>query len=554
MNFLETIFTNLAQPASKPILHEIVDGMLQATTTRELLELVEQARLALRAAGLQPGDRCGLLGPNSKGWVALDLAIMAEGAIVVPLYHRQAPAELAAMMKDCAPKLLCCASPSLQQSITEACATPPRTLLYSDIWPDPLPVIPPDAKIEAPRALDDSRPVTIIYTSGTSGQSKGVVLNIGNISYMLGRTTARLVELMDDVSKQGDDRIFHYLPFVFAGSWILLLTCLSRNNALMLSMDLNKLPEEMSAAQPHYFMNVPALLERIRNGITAQLRQSGGIGLYLFNKGEAAWKRRRDGQACMGDGFWLALAMRLVFANIKDKISPNMRGLICGSAPLTEETQHFFQMIGIPVLQVYGLTETTAICTMDDVHCIKPGFVGPAIPGIEMKLGSNDEILVRGPNVFPGYWNRPEATADMLKDGWLHTGDQGSVDETGNWKITGRIKDLIIPSSGHNISPEPLEQMLQSALPEAGQIMLVGNQRKFLSLLVTGNIAAETIQKALDQINPRLPHYKQIHRFYRCPEPFSQENGLLTANQKLRRAAIEACYKEQIDQLYEGNS
>lgn len=553
MNFLESIFKNLSQLASKPILHEIVDGKLQATTTSELLELIKQARLALRSAGLQPGDRCALLGANSKGWVALDLAIMAEGATVVPLYHRQAAKELAAMIRDCQPKLLCCATPALRQSLLDVCAAQPKTLLYSDIWLDPLPVTPPAPALDVPRPLDDSHPIAIIYTSGTSGESKGVILNVGNVSYMLGRTTARLVELMDDVNTQGDDRIFHYLPFAFCGSWILLMTCLFRNNAIMLSMDLNKLPEEMRLAQPHYFMNVPALLERVRNGILGQLQQRGGIGLFLFTKGEAAWKRRRDGESRRGDGAWLALANPLVFAKIREKISPNMVGLICGSAPLTEETQNFYQMIGIPVLQVYGLTETTAICTMDDVHVIRTGFVGPAISGIEMKVGENSEILVRGPNIFPGYWNQPEATAAVLKDGWFHTGDQGSVDETGNWKIIGRIKDLIIPSSGHNISPEPLEQMLQNALPEAPQIMLVGNHRKFLSLLLTGALSNETIQKALDQINPQLPHYKQIHRFFKCPEPFSQENGLLTANGKLRRAAIEARYKEQIDRLYAGS-
>ena len=149
-------------------------------------------------------------------------------------------------------------------------------------------------------------------------------------------------------------------------------------------------------------------------------------------------------------------------------------------------------MIGIPVLQVYGLTETTGICTMDDVHQVTVGRVGPAISGIEMKLGPNDEILVRGPNVFPGYWNRPEATAEVIRDGWFHTGDQGEVDGKGNWKIVGRLKNLIIPTSGHNISPEPLEQKLLSLLPEVEYAMVIGNGRKFLSSIISGNTDQRT--------------------------------------------------------------
>ena len=174
-----------------------------------------------------------------------------------------------------------------------------------------------------------------------------------------------------------------------------------------------------------------------------------------------------------------------MFPKIRKSIGPNVKALICGSAPLAEETQRFFMMLGIPVLQVYGLTETTAICTMDDPRHFEPGRVGPAIPGIEMKVSDEGEIVVRGPNVFAGYWRRPDETAKALAGGWFHTGDQGEVDATGNWRITGRLKNLIILNSGHNIAPEPIEQALQGQLPEAQQVVLVGNQRSFLTLLVT---------------------------------------------------------------------
>ena len=174
-------------------------------------------------------------------------------------------------------------------------------------------------------------------------------------------------------------------------------------------------------------------------------------------------------------------------------------------------------MLGIPVLQVYGLTETTAICTMDVPGHVAPGHVGPAIPGIEMTVGENAEILVRGPNVFPGYWQRPAETAKALAGGWFHTGDQGEVDASGNWRVTGRLKNLIVLNSGHNVAPEPLEQKLAAQLPEAQQVVLVGNQRSFLSALVTvtaanGSYGAK-VQSALDALNANLPHYKQIRAF-----------------------------------------
>lgn len=550
MNFLQTILAHLARTPEKVALAEVSNGQLAGTSCHQLLHNINLVRFALKQAGLKRGDRCALLAPNSSCWVAVDLAIMAEGGIVVPLYFRQAPGELVAMMKDCAPTLLVCSDEELQQSVLSIWPETPSSLLFSDLFSarsDRTELI----RLTNPASSSDDTPVTIIYTSGTSGDAKGVVLNAGNINFMVQRTTARLEELMAIVSKQGDDQVFHYLPFCFAGSWILLLTCLYRNNTLMISMDLNNLADELKIAQPHYMLNVPALLDRIRNGVLGQLQKKGGIALALFEHGQAGWLKNRNGGRQGVDGIWALLARLLVFRKIKQRLGLNLRALICGSAPLAEETQLFFMMIGIPVLQVYGLTETTAICTMDDVHEFKPGRVGPAIPGIEMKLGENDEILVRGPHIFSGYWNRPDATTEVMQDGWFRTGDQGQVDGRGNWKIVGRLKSLIIPSSGHNISPEPIEQMILSALPEIAQVIVVGNGRKFLSAIVTGNVAPERVSAALEIINLGLPHYKQVRKFHLSLEPFTAENGLLTVMRKMKRAAIEAHYQREIDVLYE---
>jgi long-chain acyl-CoA synthetase len=245
-----------------------------------------------------------------------------------------------------------------------------------------------------------------------------------------------------------------------------------------------------------------------------------------------------------------------VFPTIRKKmIGGNLRALICGSAPLSVETQLFYMMLGIPVLQVYGLTETTAICTMDDPEAqVVPGRTGPAISGIEMKVAANDEIVVRGPNIFPGYWNRPEETAKVLRGGWLHTGDQGEVDANGNWKIVGRIKNLIILASGHNIAPEPIEDKILQELPGANQVVIVGNGRGYLAALITGNVSAEKAQVALDLVNPGFPHYKQVRAFHVGEEAFTIDSGLLTANGKLKRDAIAERFHSEIDAMYERTS
>ncbi len=547
MNFLERIFENLAQASSRPVLQEARDGRLLPTTGAELLGAAGAARIFLRDAGLKKGDRCAVLAHNSARWVALDLALMAEGILGVPLYARQAAPELVAMMKDCSPALVCCGDESLGVAIAHQWPDAPPLRLFEGVFSRM--GIP--ARPENPIALEDDDPLKIIYTSGTSGEPKGVVLNVRNLNHMLGSTTQWLDVL---VGARGEPaRVFHYLPFCFAGSWIVLLSCLSRSIVLTLSTDLTRLAEEMKLAAPEYFLNVPVLLERMRAGIEQQLLQKGGLVKALYEKSRAAWFRRWDGGGSTFDALWYALGRDLIFRTVRKKIGPNLKALLCGSAALAKETQLFFMMLGIPVLQVYGLTETTAICTMDHPHRVVPGRVGPAVPGIEMKLGEENEILVKGPNIFPGYWNRPEETARVKRDGWFHTGDQGEVDAQGNWAIIGRVKNLIVLASGHNVAPEPIEDRLQRALPGAQQAVLVGHGQKFLAAIVTGDVGTERVQTVLDALNAEQPHYKRIHAFHIRKEPFTVESGLLTANGKLKRDAIAEALREEMEELYRKN-
>jgi long-chain acyl-CoA synthetase len=549
-NFLEEIFAQLKRADSRVVLREIHGEQFASVSGREVLDQVQRVRAYLRRTRLRPGERCALLAPNSARWVAFNLALMAEGLIVVPLYARQAPAELAAMMTDCLPQFLFTSDAVLGDAVAKA--LPPqwsnsrRLILFEEVFEQAALELPP---LEAPSPRRDADLVTIIYTSGTSGEPKGVCLNVGNVTHMLACTRERLDLLMGKTLEP--DRVFHYGPFSFAASWILLLTCLSRESVLTLSTDLTRLADEIRLASPHYFLNVPTLLERVRRSVEEALSKRSAPIRSLYVRAREAWTRNQAGRRRASDVIWRGLGRRFIFNKIKDRFGPNIRALICGSAPLAPETQQFFLMLGIPVLQAYGLTETTAICTLDDPRVpIESGYVGTAVNGIEMRVGENEEIEVRGPNIFPGYWNRPEETARVLQGGWFHTGDQGEVNVRGNWRIIGRIKNLIVLNSGHKITPEPIEEKLACLLPGAQHVVLVGNGRGFLCALVTGTVENAAVQSALDTLNSELPHYRQIRNFMVLRENLTPEAGLLTVMGKLRRDAISARFSTEINAMY----
>jgi long-chain acyl-CoA synthetase len=552
MTFLENIFDLLERRRNRVVIEEVRDGRIVGTTGAEFLTRIHLARRFLSTRGLKPGDRCALLAPNSLRWAAVDLALMAQGVIVVPLYARQAPVELAAMLRDSSPRFIICSETALASEVQRHLPSRPETVLLDAVFASDT------AEVGPPQHHADSDPVTIIYTSGTSGEPKGVILNAGNVNHMLPCTNGRLDQLMRtrNGSDGRPDRIFHYGPFCFAASWILLLTALSRNGILTLSTDLTKLSDELKIAAPDYFINVPIFLERVRRRIEEAIQKRGGFASGLFHRARRAYFTGRHGKRQIADSLCLWLANRIMFPSIRESVGPNLKALICGSAPLALETQVFFMMLGIPVLQVYGLTETTAICTLDDPEEIEPGRVGKTIPGIEMKVAESGEILVRGPNIFPGYWQAE--TGKVVEGGWFHTGDQGEVNASGNWRITGRLKDLIVLNSGHNVPPEPLEHELAQRLPEAQQVIVVGNQRSSLGALITTNasngIRPAAIQAAIEAVNANLPHYKQIRSFQVIPEPFSPENGLVTTMGKLKRDAIASRYGAEIDRMYQKKS
>ena len=542
-NFLQNLFDQLHRAGNRVVLREIRGEQFVNVTGREVLDQIARMRANLRGLGLQSGDRCAMLGPNSIQWTALDLALMAEGVVVVPLYSRLSPPELVAMMKDCSPRFLFVGETALGDAIAQIWPDAPRRILFEQTLGNPASA---QALAGPPNPRADSDLVTIIYTSGTSGEPKGVCLNTGNLNHMLRCTTG----WMDRLGWKGPEpmHVFQYLPVSFAASWIVLLSCLTKDTVLTLSTDLNKLADEIRLSAPNYFFNVPTLLERVRRGVEDALSERGSVIRRIYAHALEGWLERQDGK---NGGLSLFLARILIFNKIRARFGGKLRGLVCGSAPLAPETQEFFAMLGIPTWQVYGLTETCGICTMDDPQIpSEPGRVGQAIPGIDLMVAENDEIVVRGPNVFPGYWNRTEATAHALEGGVFHTGDQGEVNSKGNWRVSGRIKNLIVLNSGHKVAPEPIEDKIAQHVPGAQQVIVVGNARGYLCALVTGAVEPTAVQAAIDLTNVNLPHYRQVRNFTILKDPFTADDGLITANGKLRRDAIHTRFRGEIEQMY----
>jgi long-chain acyl-CoA synthetase len=297
---------------------------------------------------------------------------------------------------------------------------------------------------------------------------------------------------------------------------------------------------------------VPLLLERLRRAVHERVAARGAALGRLLVEAEAAWTRLEEGAATLRDRALLLVARLAVLRPVRRALLPEARGLICGSAPLRPEVQRFFRLLGVEVYQGYGLTETTALCTLDVEGRVRPGWVGPALPGVELRVDDEGQLLVRGPNVFQGYWRRP-AGLGFTADGWFETGDLGDVDAEGRWRITGRRSAVLALSTGHKVAPEPVEEALRARLHDGGardpQVLVLGHGRPHLAALVTGatQAAVDAAVAAHDAANDAK---RRVHAARALPRAWTTEDGLLTANLKLRRAAILARFAAEVDALY----
>lgn len=558
MTFIRTIGETLAAaPQRVALVDDAGGGEREPREVRagELLARAAAMRAGLRARGIGRGQRVVLVGAASSDWVAADLAVLAEGAVLVPLDPRQPAAERSTLQADAAPALLVVLDPAHGQTGSTTADGLAR-MGGAAAWTPPVEVEP-------------SAPATIIYTSGSSGRPKGVVISRGNLAFMLARTTRRLAELVGagggaggDPDRlpppaRGEERALQALPPCYAGSRVCLLSALLRGARVGLVPDPKRLGHAFTVERPHYTLVVPLILERVRRGARDGIAAKGPLAASALAALEAAWDRleaaaEASARGRVRDRALVALGRRTLLAPVRAKLGGRLRGIVCGSAPLDPATQRFIRLLGIEVYQGYGLTETTALCTLDREGQVRPGFVGPALPGVELRLDDDGQLLTRGPHVVAGYWRGPDRPLDSpAREGWWPTGDLAEQDAQGRWRILGRVDAQLALSTGHKVAPEVVEEALRARLGPDAQVVVLGHGLPHLVALVAG-ATREAVTGALAAHHAEAAPHRRVHAYELLPGPLTVEDGLLTPNLKLRRRAIAERHSALVARLCAG--
>jgi long-chain acyl-CoA synthetase len=505
------------------------NGGWVSLTWAELQDRVAREAFGLRSLGLRRGDRVALMGRTSIEWIITDLAVLAAGGATTTIYPNSTAAEVAHVVGDSGSRIVVVETDEHAALVPDAevlrfGAVPQAdgdyAALISELGPDDL--------------------ATLIYTSGTTGTPKGVELTHDNWL-----TTAEAIASLGILRE--DDLHFLWLPLSHAFGKVLTMAMIAVGAATAVDGSVERIVDNLGELRPTIVAAAPRIFEKIHGRIVAGAREKGGLTEKVFR-----WADRDHGPATR----WLA--DRLVYRKLRDRVGGRIRYFVSGSAPLAGEIAEFFSRAGITILEGYGLTESSAATFFNRPGMIKIGTVGPPIPGMEVKIAEDGEVLLRGPGVMRGYHNRPDATAETLVDGWLHTGDIGEVDDAGRLKITDRKKELIKTSGGKYVAPAPIESLLKAASPYISNVIVHGDRRKYCVALVTldpdtraGLRDAEAeVARAVEAVNAQLARHETIKRFAVLEEDLSVEDGLLTASLKPRRREIEKRYASVLDGLY----
>jgi len=543
-------------PPEPAYLEETADGWRPVPWT-EATERVDALAHGLLARGVRHGDRVAVLSQTRLEWILLDWAVMSIGAVVVGLYPTSSAAECEYILGHCEAVL----------AFTEDEAQTRKLVSIRGSLPALREVIPFDRleKLEAegrlakhlqPEPVDEDDLATLIYTSGTTGPPKGCMLTHRNLV----TAAIRVVEGMN----QPGDIVLLFLPLAHSYGRLAHQAAGHRGATVAFVADPARLPVALPAVRPTILPAVPRVYEKIHANTLGEIERAGGlsrrIGLWALGVGGRASRARREGRRVGG---LLArqerLADRLVFAKVRERLGGRLRLGVSGAAPLSPDVIEFFDALGVPVIEGYGLTETASSATVNEPGDFRIGTVGRPVEGAEVRLAEDGEILVRSPSVFAGYYKEPEATAAALtEDGWLRTGDVGEIDEEGFLRITDRKKDLIITAGGKNIAPQNLENGLKTSR-FVSQAIVVGDRRPYVTALVTldeaevsssGRDPQELVQELVDDVNRDRTRVEQIKRFVILPRDFSQEEGEVTPTLKLRRKVIHEHFADEIEQLY----
>lgn len=555
----------------------------------------ERALMAARGLmkmGVKPGDRVAILSENRAGWVIADMGILCTGAFTVPIYPTNTPENIEYMINHSGAKIVFVSGKFQYSKLLKVRDSIPGLELVVSferfLGSPSLPVttfyqlseidspITPEEKKEIEAEIDAIQPadkLTIIYTSGTTGVPKGVMLSHNNIL----TNTQYLTEQSNAVDK--NDILLSFLPLSHilertAGYYMAI-----RNGALMAFADsIEKVPENMIEIRPTVMVSVPRLFEKIYHRIYENAHQMSAVKRALFHWAVGVGKKYVaatyiDKQPKALLNFKHSIADRLVFGKIRAKFGGKMKLFCSGGAPLDKTINEFFWVIGIPVFEGYGLTETSPALSFNSFAHIRFGSVGVALENTEFKIAADGEILVRGPQVMLGYYNDPAATAEAIQDGWFKTGDIGHIEEDFIF-ITDRKKELIITAGGKNVAPQPVENELKMD-KYVTSAFVYGDRKPYLTALIVPNLERllefakekhinyydlddlvmhEPVQRLFEQrlveINSHLAPYETIKKFVLLAHDFSIEGGELTPTLKLRRKIIYEKYKQKIEDLY----
>ncbi len=553
----------------------------------EVGDVVRKLSLGLIELGIEKGDKVAILANTRAEWTYFDFAALTAGATVVPIYQTNSPEECQYVLENSDAKAVIVEDAEQLAKVQQVRGSLPKleqVVLMTGSGDDAISmedlVQRGSGRSESDweerwRSVTPDDICTFIYTSGTTGPPKGCVISHGNYRSML--------DMAEEASVLEQGRTTYlYLPL--AHSFALLIQLLSIDLGGVLAYwerDPLKIIPNLAEVKPHYFPSVPRIFEKIYTAATAKAEKAGGIQKRIFWWAIGVGKKVREAErAGRKPGFLLQrqyeLADRLVLSNIRNLFGGRIIQAVTGAAPINPDILRFFDAAGVLVLEGWGMTETSTAATISKPDDFKFGTIGKPFVGCEVKIADDGEILVRGPNVFQGYYKNEEATKETLIDGWLHTGDIGEIDSDGYIKITGRKKDIIITAGGKNITPANLEGEIKQN-QWVSQCVVIGDRRPFLVALVTldpeevAKLAAEDeavtddpaswpqngrirelISEHVEAVNSKFARVEQVKKFEILPEDFSQEGGELTPTMKVKRAVVAEKYEPQIEGLYSG--
>ena len=575
--FLSTVAENPSRPlVAKPD----GDGWNELTAAEFLAE-VKAAAKGLIALGVEVGDRIAIFGPTSYEWTLSDYAIWYAGGISVPFYDTSSESQLNWMLTDADVTRGLVASREHADRVRAAAKSAGRDEPALRVWDEgafadlaEAGKAISDEELEAARSQVGSDSVaTIIYTSGTTGKPKGCVLTHANFVQTAQAARHQIPSVLDT-----NMRCLLFLPQAHVFARFIEVLAISNGALLAHQSDLTKLTDAMGSFRPSFILGVPRVFEKVFNSALANA-QAGGKE-KIFRRAEqvaVAYSKALDtGKVPTALKLQHALFDKLVYSKLRAVMGDNVTHAVSGGGALGTHLGHFFRGLGIIVLEGYGLTETTAPITVNIPEKSKIGTVGVPLPGASVAIAPDGEILAKGAPVFREYWNNPEATAKEFHDGWFGTGDLGSLDDDGYLTINGRKKEIIVTSSGKNVAPAPLEDVLRRH-PIIGQPVLVGDNRKFVSALIfldsemlpgwlknhdlpqmdlreaaEDDAVQAEVAKAVEQMNRTVSRAEGVKKFTILPIELSEENGYLSAKQSVKRHLINKDFAADIDALYAG--